>query len=94
MEKYLYPILLGILGALLFSSCTKYQGTSTKLMDDLGVNYEIVNELPYNSRGDALYDSHNDKIYVKKGKEQVYLILHELVHKIRVNEGVFHHGIK
>lgn len=73
--------------SIVFSSCTRYQGTSTRILHDLGVNYEVAKEIPHYPNADAVYDSEEDKIYVKKGKQQVYLILHELMHKIRSDAG-------
>jgi len=73
---------------LLSTSCTRYQGTSTRILDDLGVNYEITREIPHYPDADAVYVENEDKIYVKRGKQQIYLILHEVVHKIRSNSGM------
>jgi hypothetical protein len=53
------------------------------ILDDMGVNYEIVPDLPNGAHG--YYDYGEDKIYVKKGKQSTYLILHELVHKLRAD---------
>jgi hypothetical protein len=88
LEVLTYLIIILFL-ALMFTGCTRYQGTSTKMLDDLGVKYEITKTIPLYPNADAVYVENEDKIYVKRGKQSTYLILHELVHKIRSNEKVF-----
>lgn len=74
--------------ALCFSSCTRYEATSTLILDDLGVKYKITKEIPHYPDADAVYVESEDTIYVKRGRAQIYLILHELVHKIRSDNKV------
>lgn len=83
-------ILMGLacIFMLMSTSCTRYQGTSTRILEDLGVNYEITRNIPHYPNADAVYVEDEDKIYVKKGKQQIYLVLHEVVHKIRSNSGM------
>jgi len=84
----MYKSFIILMLCLLSVSCTRYQGTSTRILDDLGVKYEITKKIPYHPDADAVYVEEEDKIYVKRGKQQIYLILHEVVHKIRSNAGV------
>lgn len=77
--------LLIIIVALMSMSCTRYDGSSTtKLLQDLNVNYEVVEHLPYGQHGHYDYDT--DTIRVVKGKQTPYLLLHELVHKLRASQ--------
>lgn len=91
MDKVINAILFWIfisIVMILFTGCTRYQGTSTMILDDLDVKYEITKSIPYHPNADAVYVEDEDKIYVKKGKQSVYLILHELVHKFRSNKEI------
>jgi len=85
----MYRLFMILVICLLSVSCTRYQGTSTRILDDLGVKYEITKKIPHHPDADAVYVEEEDKIYVKKGKQSVYLILHEVVHKIRSNAKLF-----
>lgn len=79
---------LGIMVFLLaFSSCTRYQATSTKLFDDMGLKYETVDTIRQNPKAGAFYDHAEDKIYIKKGGRTTYKILHEQIHQIRRHAG-------
>ena len=54
-----------ILLTLLLSSCTRYQMTTTQVLDDLGVKYEMVDEIKSNKKAEALYVFEEDTIYFK-----------------------------
>jgi hypothetical protein len=56
------------------------------ILDDLGVAYEIVEEIP--GGADAYYSYETGKITVERGKGSTYLLLHELIHKLRHDAGM------
>lgn len=82
-------LLLGLMFSLVFSSCTRYQMTTTKVLDDLGVKYEFVDELEHHPDGSAEYNFEDGVIYFVKGKYEVSIMFHELAHLLRHQAGVF-----
>jgi len=77
-------ILFLILLAFSMQSCTRYQNTSTLILDDLGEEYELVKEIPGFEDADGLYSCAEDKIYIDKDvPNKNYIMLHELMHKYR-----------
>ena len=69
------------------SSCSRYDGTSTMILEDLGIRYELVEALDNNAIG--YYDFETDMIKVKRGKQAVYIVLHEVIHKLRKDAKVY-----
>jgi hypothetical protein len=80
MNRFTKLLLLTVI-ALGSMSCTRYDGTSTMILDDLGIQYETVDSLTQGRHGEYDYDS--DTIRLVKGKATGYIALHELVHKLR-----------
>lgn len=67
---------------LLFSSCTVYQSTSTRLIDDLGIDYKIMKSVK--SSKVAGYTNYNTgEIRVEKGRHSTVTLIHESVHYMR-----------
>lgn len=83
LEKWMIIAFVGML----FSSCTRYQMTSTQVLDDLGVKYVMVEGLEGHKKADAEYNFEEDTIYFKKYSK--YVMWHELVHKLRSDAGIF-----
>lgn len=76
--------ILIIIMALMCTSCTRYDGTTTMLLKDLDVSFTMVDSLPNGQHG--RYDYDTDTIVVVRGKQTPYLLLHELVHKLRASQ--------
>lgn len=72
---------LAIIATLALSSCTRYQGTTSLILDDLGIHYEVVDHLAHGRHGE--YDSVMDTIRILRGSGDQGVMLHELMHKVR-----------
>lgn len=82
-------ILFSLLIVMTSTSCTRYQMSTTRVLDDLGIKYEFVDELTFNPEGSAEYNFTDNTIYFVNGKYELSLMWHESVHALRWEAGVY-----
>lgn len=74
-------LIIVLVFSLMLTGCTRYDGTNTQILRDLDIDFEITRNLP--AGADGFMDPTTGKVYVKPGKLQVALVLHEAVHMLR-----------